>query len=87
MQGKKLLTDILVTSRNGDRKIMQSIRITSKPLKNKEVESVKSVITYRKDISWLHFSNESRVKERQQVKDQQSCISIFLSVSLPQNSK
>ena len=30
-QGKKLLTDILVTSRNGDRKIMLSIKITSTP--------------------------------------------------------
>ena len=28
--------DILVTSRNGDRKIMQSIRITSKPLSRKK---------------------------------------------------
>ena len=27
--------DILVTSRNGDRKIMQSIRITSRPLARK----------------------------------------------------
>ena len=32
VQGKKLLTsDILVTSRNGHRKLMQSIRITSRP--------------------------------------------------------
>ena len=31
VQGRKLLTDILVTSRNGDRKVMQSIRITSRP--------------------------------------------------------
>ena len=28
--------DILVTSRNGDRKIMQSIRITSRPLSRKK---------------------------------------------------
>ena len=27
VRGKKLLTDIVVTSRNGDRKILQSIRI------------------------------------------------------------
>ena len=29
VRGKKLLTDIVVTSRNGDRKILQSIRIIS----------------------------------------------------------
>ena len=26
--------------------------------------------TYRKDLSWLHFDNEPRVQERQEVKDQ-----------------
>ena len=31
VRGKKLLTDILVISRNGDRKTSQSIRITSRP--------------------------------------------------------
>ena len=30
--------------------------------------------TYRKDLSWLQFDNEPRVQERQQVKDQRSCI-------------
>ena len=52
--------DILVTSGNVDRKIMQSIRITSRPLKKKEVEPVEPVQvniyqgnTYRKDLSWL----------------------------------
>ena len=29
--------------------------------------------TYRKDLSWLHFSDEPRVQERQQVKGEQSC--------------
>ena len=51
--------DILVTSKNSDRKIMQSIRITSRPpLKKKEVEPVEPVLknnyqsnTYRKDFS------------------------------------
>ena len=28
-------------------------------------------------LSWLHFDNEPRVQDRQQVKDQQFCISIF----------
>ena len=30
--------------------------------------------TYRKELSWLHFGDEPRVQEKQQVKDQQSCI-------------
>ena len=37
--------------------------------------------TYRKDLSWLHFDDEPRVQERQQMKDQQFCISI--SVAYP----
>ena len=61
--------DILVTSRNGDRKIMQSIRIMSRPpSKKKEVEPVEPVLkniyqsnTYRKDLSWPHFDNDPRV--------------------------
>ena len=37
--------DILVTSRNRDRKILQSTRITSRPpLKKKEVEPVEPVL-------------------------------------------
>ena len=35
--------------------------------------------TYRKDFRWLHFNNEPRVQERQQVKDQQFCISVFVT--------
>ena len=31
VQGKELLKDIRVTSRDGDRKIMQSIRMASRP--------------------------------------------------------
>ena len=34
--------------------------------------------TYWKDLIWLHFNNEPRVQERQQVKDQQVYISIFV---------
>ena len=60
----------------------QNIELTY--LKKKEVEPVAPVQmnqsdTYRKDLSWLHFDNESRVQERQQVKDQQSCISVFVA--------
>ena len=35
--------------------------------------------TYRKDLSWLHFDDEPRVQEKQQVKDQQSCIFVFVA--------
>ena len=34
--------------------------------------------TYRKDLSWLHFNHESRVQERQKVKDQLSYISVVV---------
>ena len=65
-QGKKLLTNILVKSRNGEKKnhaIYQNNEQTS--LKNKEVEPVELVQmniyqknTYREDLSWLDFGNE-----------------------------
>ena len=75
---RKEIVEILVTSRNGDRKIMQSIRITSR-----QVEPVLMNIyqsnTYRKDLSWPHFDDEPRVQEKQQVKDQQSCIFVFVA--------
>ena len=35
--------------------------------------------TYKKDLSWLHFDDKSRIREKQQVKDQQSCISVFVA--------
>ena len=35
--------------------------------------------SYRKDLSRQHFDNESRVQERQQVKDQQSYISVSVA--------
>ena len=53
---------ILVTSRNGYRKVMQSIRITSRPASR----------------SWPHFDDEPRVQEMQQVKDQHSSILVFV---------
>ena len=34
--------------------------------------------TYRKDLNHLHFDDEPRVQEKQQGKDQQSCISVFV---------
>ena len=37
--------------------------------------------TYRKDLYWLHFDNEPRAQDSQQVKDQQSHISAVCSLS------
>ena len=55
-------------------------------LENKEVEPVEPVQmsnyhinTYKKDLSWLHFNDEPRVQERQQARDQQSYISVFVA--------
>ena len=43
--------------------------------------------TYRKDVSWPHFDDEPRVQERQQMKDQQSYISIFAAyLTIPSGS-
>ena len=57
--------DILVTSRNGDRKIMQSIRIMSRPTSRKRkwnhLNQYQSN-TYKKDLSWPHFNDELRVQ-------------------------
>ena len=36
---------------------------------------------YRKDLRLLHFDNEPRVQEKQQMKDQQSYTSVFCSLS------
>ena len=54
-------------------------------LENREVEPVEPAQisiyqsnTYRKDLGWLHFDNEPRVQERQQVKAKQSYISVFV---------
>ena len=55
--------DIFVTSRNDDRKIMQSIRITSRPPSRKRP----------------HFDDEPRVQEKQPVTDQQSSIFAFIA--------
>ena len=86
--------DILVASRNNDRKIMQSINNEQTSLKKKEVEPAEPVLkniyqsnTYRKDLSWSHFDDEPRVKEKQQVKDQQSCIFVFVAcLTIPRSN-
>ena len=54
--------DILVTSRKGDRKIMQSIRITSRSRSRtrkwnqlSQFWRISTKVIYRKDLSWPHF--------------------------------
>ena len=37
--------------------------------------------TFRKDLSWLHLDDEPWVPGRQQVKDQQSYISVFVTTA------
>ena len=72
--------DILVTSTNRHRKIMQSI-ITSKevePVQPLQV-SIYQINTYRKELSWRNFEYEPRVQERLQVKDQKFCVSVFVA--------
>ena len=61
----------MVTENNA---IYQNNEQTS--FENKEVKPVEPVQvnihqsnTYKKDLSWLHFDDEPRVQERQQVKD------------------
>ena len=42
--------------------------------------------TYKKDLSWLHFNNQSRIQEEQQVKDQQSYVSLSVYLTYPSSS-
>ena len=35
--------------------------------------------TYRKDLSWLHFNDDPKLQERQQAKDQQTFIFVFVA--------
>ena len=43
--------------------------------------------TYRKDLSWPHLNDEPTIQEKQQVKDQQSDIFIFVaSLTIQSNS-
>ena len=77
VQGNKTVDiDILVTSRNGDRKIKQSIRITNRWTVQMNIYQSNK---YRKDLSWLHFNHEPRIHEKQQAKDQKSCIFVFVA--------
>ena len=86
-QGRKQIIDrnIFLASRNGDRKIMQSMKKRVDLLDNKEVEPVEPLQMniyqsniYRKSLNWLHFEDEPRGQERHQVKYQQPYISVFI---------
>ena len=74
--------NILVTSRNDE--IYQNNKQTY--LEKKKVKPAEPVLkniyqsnTNRKDFSWPHFDDESRIQEKQQVKCQKSCISVFVA--------
>ena len=62
--------------------------------KNKEVDPLEPLQmniyqsnTYIKDLSWLHLNDEPRVQEKQQVKGQQSYISVFVVfLTIPSNN-
>ena len=44
--------------------------------------------TNKKDLSWLHFDNEPGLQERQQMKDQQSYVSISVAyLTIPSTSQ
>ena len=56
-------------------------------LENKQVEpvelaqmSIYQSNTCRKDLNWLRFDNEPSVQDRQQEKDEKSCISVFCNI-------
>ena len=61
----------------------------------KEVEPVEPVQlnifqsnTYRKVLRWLHFNDQPKVQERQQVKDQESCLSVFVAyLTIPSSNQ
>ena len=64
--------DILVISTNGDRKIMQSIRITSRPPSRKRKWNHFSQFyqsnTYRKDLNFLSYSDLSYISKMSQIR-------------------
>ena len=41
--------------------------------------------TYKKDLSWQHSDDEPRAQERQEVKDQESCIYVFIAYTFCRN--
>ena len=81
--------NILVTSMNGDSKIMQSIRIMSRPPSRKrkwnQLSQLWSTSTKVIPIEKTYFNNEPRVQEKQQVK---SCIFVFVAgLTIPSSNR
>ena len=73
---------------------MQSIRRNSRPFREKgsgtvepDLKNIYQSNIYGKYLSWPHFDDEPRVQEKQQVKDQQSCISVFVACQTIPNSQ
>ena len=68
-------TDILITAKSSDRKITQTIQNMSEPPHKvmKPVQPVQMNIyksnTDTIDLGWLHFDEEPKVQEKQQVLD------------------
>ena len=88
--------DILITSRHGDRKIRQSFKIRSRhPSRKRIAQPVQPILkniyqsnTYRKDLRWPHFNDEPRVQEKEQVKDQQPCLFVFVAcLTIPSSNQ
>ena len=72
---------ILVTSRNGDRKTMLSIKIFHQPAMRMRNWNQFSQFrwTSRKYFSWLYFDNEISVQNRQWLKDQKPYIPVSVA--------
>ena len=77
--------DILIKSTTGDTKIMQSTRVTSRPTKRIMKWNVQPVQmnyqgrNHRKYLSCVHFNNQQRVQEGQQLKNQKSYMPYFVA--------
>ena len=75
MRQETIHIDIFKISKDGDRKIIKAIRITSRSPTRKRCginltisdEHLTKKKIYRKNLDWLHFDNEPRVQERHQV--------------------
>ena len=78
--------DIFTTFRNSEKEIAQHIRLVDLPREwwngNSSTSSHQYLQnTYRKDINWLHYSDELRVQEKQQVQCQQTTYYVAYPIS------
>ena len=81
---------VLITSMNGCRNIMLSVRITNRPplrIRKLNQLNINQSNTY-KGLSLLIFDDEPKVQERQKVKDRQSYLFVFVAyLTFPNSSK